>query len=88
MQIHPSRIGIVLVKFLLVGAEFYLPVENFLVGRELFTGGEYVCWSNIFFFYCSSRKYWSNLSRDTKKENQASILAVLVFMTLFVTIEI
>lgn len=50
MQIHPSRIGIVLVKFLLVGAEFYLPVENFLVGRELFTGGEYVCWSNIFFF--------------------------------------
>lgn len=50
MQIHPSRIGIVLAKFLLVGAEFYLQVENLLVGRELFTGGEYVRWSNIFFF--------------------------------------
>lgn len=88
MQIHPSRIGIVLAKFLLVGAEFYLQVENLLVGRELFTGGEYVRWSNIFFLLLVKKIHWSNLSRDTKKENQASILAVLVYMTLFVTIEI
>ena len=47
MQIDPLRIDIDLVRFLLVGREFFVGRE-LLTGREFFVGREFFCPSRIF----------------------------------------